>query len=294
MSSILEMPRRRPDTIPTLRPVPEYLAQGERKRRYEEMKAVFQTPWMGVVTMAYAHYEAFYGALWEALRDLCASRAFVAACFELRAFAETEVAALRPAPIVGRLAAAGYAPREIEDISAIVDVFSHGNFPYLLLATLTRHLLEGGEFGAQAPVEPFVGRHAPDARPPFVLMEAHHAQGETRALYEDVKARLGLPFVNTDYRAFARWPSYFALAWSDLRPLAGTPAHEAVAQAIHERALRLAAGLPNPGGLTSQALRAAAGRDAPLGEVQEMARLFQWLLPGLVTNVAFFRLQLTA
>jgi hypothetical protein len=292
MPTEFDLPRRRPEAIPALHPVPEYLASGERKRRYEEMKAVFQTPWMGVITMAYAHYETFYGVLWDGVKELCASRAFVSACQELRAFAEARAATLAPPPLRARLAAQGYAPREIEDIRAIVEVFAHGNFPYLLLATLTRRLIEGGEFGGDAEAEPFVGRHAPDVRPPFVLMEAHHADPELRALYEDVKATLKLPFVNTDYRALARWPSYFRLAWGDLRGVAGAPAHEAAASAIHARAVVLVGSLPNPGRLTAAALQAAAGRDAPLAEVREMARLFQWLLPGLVANVAFFQRQL--
>ena len=50
--------------------------------------------------------------------------------------------------------------------------------------------------------------------------------------------------------------------------------------------------MPNPGGLSGAALRAAAEKDAPLTEVVEMSRLFQWLLPGLVINVAYFRHQL--
>lgn len=38
--------------------------------------------------------------------------------------------------------------------------------------------------------------------------------------------------------------------------------------------------------------RAAAQRDALLSDVTRVVRLFQWLLPGLVTNVAFLRAQL--
>ena len=93
-----------------------------------------------------------------------------------------------------------------------------GNFPYLLLATLARLLLEGGELhtshdnGIQR--EPASPRTAGK----LVLMEYHHADASTRLVFDDVKAVLGLPFLNTDYRALARWPSYFALAWADLRP----------------------------------------------------------------------------
>ncbi len=292
------LPRQKPDPIPAVRPLPEYKAEGRRKAWYEEMKRVFQVPWMGVVTMAYAHYPSFYETLWRGLHPLCASRPYVEACTENRAFVEAQVARLKPPPIRARLEEAGYAPREIESIRQMVEVFSHGNQGYVVLATITRFLLEAGDMGgatdpSAAPA--FSGRHAPDFDAPFVLMEAHHADPPTRTVYEDVKKVLGLPFVNTDYRAFARWPSYWALAWGDLRRVAGTPPHEAICQAVHDRCVAQAAtALPNPGGITAQALRSAAEMDAPLEEILEVCRLFQWLLPGLVTNVAFLRAQLGA
>jgi hypothetical protein len=126
-------------------------------------------------------------------------------------------------------------------------------------------------------------------------MESHHADDPTRGVYQDVKTVLQLPFVNTDYRAFARWPSYFALAWKDLRQKAGSPGHESICQACHDRIAGLvAAQLPNPGGFSSQALRQAAESDAGLEEVLQVCRLFQWLIPGLIVNVAYFRHQLQA
>ncbi len=294
MTETTELPRRAPEPIPAIHPLPEYRAEPDLKARYEDMKTVFQVPWMGVVTMAYAHYRGFYDALWVGLRPLCASAAFVEAFTGLRDFTEDAVAGLEPPPIAGRLAEAGYARREIDDIRAMVEVFSHGNFPYVVVAAITRYLLEGGEMSAATEAPAFAGRHAPEIEVPFLLMEAHHADAQTRAVYDDVKATLKLPFVNTDYRALARWPSYFAMAWADLRPVAGTEAHEALAGEVHDRAVEAARTLPTPGGLGPAALRAAAERDAPLAEVLEMCRLFQWLLPGLVTNVAFFRHQLKA
>ena len=80
-----------------------------------------------------------------------------------------------------------------------------------------------------------------------------------------------------------------------MRRVAGTPPHEAICQAVHDRCVAQAAtDLPNPGGITGQTLRSAAEMDAPLEETLEVCRLFQWLLPGLVTNVAFLRAQLGA
>ena len=294
----MNLPRLRPDPIPAIHPLPEYLAEGRRRAWYDDMKQVFQVPWMGVVTMAYAHYPNFFDTLWQGARDLCGSRPFVEGFLSNREFVESEVAKLEPAAIDHRLDECGYAPREIDSIKQIIEVFSHGNQPYVVLATLTRYLLEAGDMGGTtdpAAAPPYAGIHAPGFDVPFVMMEAHHADGPTREVYEDIKEVLTLPFINTDYRALARWPSYWAMAWGDLREVAGTPAHEAICLAVHDRCVALAASaLPNPGGLQADSLRRAAEKDAPIEEIRDMCRLFQWLLPGLVTNVAYFRAQFTA
>ena len=139
------LPRLRPEPIPAIHPLPEYLAEGRRRAWYEDLKQILQVPWMGVVTMAYSHYPTFYGTLWQGLRDLCASRPFVEVCLDNRVFIETEVAKLDPPPMGDRLGEIGYAPREIENIRQIVEVFSHGNQLYVVLATITRYLLEAGD-----------------------------------------------------------------------------------------------------------------------------------------------------
>ena len=287
--------RFRPDPVPAIHPMPEYLASGQRAEWYEDTKQVLQVPWMGVVTMAYTHYPTFFGELWRGLRPLCQSRPFVEAFMDLRDFVESRTAELNPAPLVEPLTAMGYAPREIDAIRQMNTVFSHGNQLYVLIASIARHLLEIGDMVGRGDAEPFDGRHAPDITVPFILMEYHHADAPTRAVYDDIMATLQLPFVNTDYRAFARWPSYFSRAWNDLRDKVGTPLHEEITRACHERAARFAAEeLPNPGGLSSAVLRQAAEVDAGLDQVIQVCRLFQWLIPGLIVNVAYFRHQLAA
>ena len=290
---MIETRRLYPEPMPSIFPLPEYAATGRRKEQYEDMKQVLQVPWMGVVTMAYAHYPSFFEVLWNGLKPLVRSNVFIEQAQALRAFVEDEVRALAPPPLEPRLRELGYAEREIDNIRDMIAIFSHGNHPYLLISTLTRLLLEGCEMGSTAAAHPYEGRHSPQVQVPFVLLEAHHADPPTRAIYDDIKATLRLPFVNTDYRALARWPSYFALAWGDLREVATSPAHAAICAAIHDRAAEAVVHiLPNPGELATEALRAAADKDASAKEVLQMCRLFQWLLPGLVTNVAFFRWQL--
>lgn len=284
--------RKRPDPIPRVFPLPEYLADGDRKQDYEDTKAVFQVPWMGVIAMSFSHYRKFYRTLWQGLRPVFQSAEFAASCDALCRRAEELATELSPPPLAEILTANGYAPRELQNIRDMIAIFHHGNFPYVLLATMARILLEGKELSPRRKATVSSGRHAPEASVPFVLMEAHHADAPTRAIYEEIKSALHLPIVNTDYRALARWPSYFALAWNSLRPNVATPAYENLVQVMHDEIVSAALMLPNPGALTGEALRASAVADGAADNIQRTVELFQWLLPGLIVNVAYFRAQL--
>jgi hypothetical protein len=287
--------RQAPQPVPAIFPVPEYLATGERQRQYDEMKTALRVPWMGVVTMAYAHYPGFFRTLWQGLQPIVGSAAFARQNLELRALVEYEVRSLAPSQLGASLREMGYAPREIDAIRQLLEIFSHGNFSYLTIATLVRLLLEGHDLLGPSADDASLVEAMPIAYAdaPLTLMEAHHADAPTRGRYEDIKQTLGLPFVNTDYRALARWPSYFEQAWSGLKPVVVGKAHAALCETVHHEAVeRVRHALPNPSSLDAMALQSAARGDAPLVEVLQVAGLFQWLLPGLVTNIAFLRAQL--
>ena len=70
--------RLKPSPIPPIHPVPEYLADEALAAVYADTKTVLQVPWMGVVTMAFAHYRNFYQTLWTGLRELAVSAEFIA------------------------------------------------------------------------------------------------------------------------------------------------------------------------------------------------------------------------
>ena len=286
-------PRLKPEVTPAIHPLPEYMATGKMAEWYEDTKEILQVPWMGVVTMAFAHYPTFFGELWQGIRLICQSVSFVNSCNELRAIAEARALELQPSSLAEKIEESGYATKEIEAIRQMNEIFSHGNQAYALIATIGRYLLESGEMEDNGKRETFTQRHAPDYQVPFILMEAHHADHPTRELYEQIKQTLGLPFVNTDYRAFARWPSYFSLAWNDLQEKVAANEYEAICTELHSRLTQIVQSeLPNPNSLNSAKLKSAAETDATIAEVLEVCRLFQWLLPGLITNVAYFRHQL--
>ena len=284
------VPRLKPNPIPQIAPVPEHLAEPALKKIYEDTKAALQVPWMGVVAMSFARYPQFYATLWGGFRELSASAEFLAACQELRQ--EAEAASFSAPSILQKLHELGYTEPEIAEIRALIEIFSHGNMPYLLIATASRLLLEGNEIGTSRSIsKPVQSRHGPATGGKLVLMEPHHAGRQLQALYEDLKSTLGLPFLNTDYRALARWPSYFDVAWRSLKPMIGSPAYGEAVERVHKKAVALVSMLPNPAGLTSAGLIAAADQDIGAESVLGVVRLFQWLLPGLVVNVAYMREQ---
>lgn len=286
--------RLKPEITPAIHPLPEYMATGQIAEWYADTKEVLQVPWMGVVTMAFAYYPKFFGELWQGINPICKSSSFVNACSELRGIAEARTSELQPSVLTPKLTEIGYAPKEIEAIRQMNEIFSHGNQAYAIIATIARYLLESGEMAGSREADVYTQRHAPDYQVPFILMEAHHVDQPTRDLYEQIKKALELPFVNTDYRAFARWPSYFSLAWNDLQEKVITDKYEAICTELHDRMTAVVrAELPNPTMLNAEKLQQAAAADASVEEVLEVCRLFQWLLPGLITNVAYFRHQLT-
>ena len=132
----------------------------------------------------------------------------------------------------------------------------------VLMATLARLLLEGHAWQGSGDLGRVTSPIPAMPRPP--LMEAHHASDDLAALYADLRGALGLPFVNTDYRAFARWPSYSALPWSDLKPRLSEVGYATRVECVHQAAITLAVSLPNASGITPDALRDAATSDASL------------------------------
>ena len=288
------MLRSKPTPIPAIRPVPEYAADDTLSAVYARTMDGFGVPWMGVVAMAFAHYPHFYKQLWSGFEPVVVSQDFDDACKELRGVAEVQAQLLQPPSVLPHLQAMGYSPAELDEVRACNEVFSAGNMAYVLLATRARLLLEGQDWntGTGAALSLRTSPVTRCAKP--ILIEQHHADPTTRAVYADIRATLGLPFVNTDYRAFARWPSCFNAGWADLRQAALSESYEPAVKVVHDKAVALASALPNPSGLTVADLIAAAKRDAPCQEVLEVVKLFQWLLPGLVVNVAFLRAQLAA
>ena len=286
------LPRLKPRPIPKINPVPEALVRGERRVFYDETKALFQLPWMGVVTMCFSHYPNFYKVLLAGMRDIAQTEEFVGAEKALCSIADEAAARLGPNSLISDLKDMGYSEVELDNIRAVAEIFRAGNMPYILIATIARLLLEGGTITDNAQKSRGPRSYNQTEMSPLVLIELHHADQSLAETFDRIKSTLGLPLVNTDYRALARWPSYFQKAWATLEPHIASEQYEPLVVTVHEAAERFIRSLPGSTNLNASALCFAAEKDASLDEVLSVVRLFQWLLPGLAVNVAFLRKQL--
>jgi len=120
------------------------------------------------------------------------------------------------------------------------------------------------------------------------MVDDDEASEAVKMLYADIKATLGLPLVNSDYRAMALWPDYLTLAWRDIKG----PVHSA----DYATEVRRLSGLAREGVdrfvVPVRATREAAQRAGvpadQLDNLDALLRLFASLLPGLILNVAMF------
>lgn len=282
-----------------VRPVPEHRADAGLKLVYQDLKATFGVPWVGVITQAVAHYRPAFLEAWHQFRPSARSHFFESRCDAIRLSAYEQVgSSFNVQPIAQRLQAIGYSDSELAQIRAVLDIFDYGNPKYLVFATaIQQSLCDGRHLGGGAPCGkwdrfPRSPIHQLDPIP--VMVEEHHALGGLRDTYEDIKSTLNLPFVNSDYKAMARWPSYLALAWQDLKPSVDSEPYVRIRQELHDQAMEVADGLPYRYRVDKARAIAVGMPENEVFKLMQVITLFQWLLSGLVLNVTWFKLALLA
>ncbi len=227
---------------------------------------------------------------WPLLRTTVRTRAFEEAADDLRTRAARAATDLGCPLIETQLEWAGYDLDEIDEIRGQVDVF-HYQDPKLLMAAVTLlGALEPDGIGggkATARAQQRVPRGVP-ADMDHIELVPEDASGVLGKTFRSVRAHFGLGIVPDDFRALGRWPKYLELAWGDARKRDGVPgAHQAVAE-LGKLAEQFAQQLPVK--LAIAPALEAAGVD--VARVRALLERFRKALPGLVLDLALFKVQL--
>jgi hypothetical protein len=227
---------------------------------------------------------------WNAIRPAIRVRAFEEAADDLRARAARFAVDLGCPLIETQLEWAGYDVDEIDEIRGQVDVFHYLDAKLLMAVAVLAQGLSGGVGGVpRGPRgEQRVPRGVPQEMDPIELVP-EEANGGLAKVFRGIRNHLGLGLVPTDFRALARWPKYLELAWADARKRDDEPAARSALKDLSAQADEAARQLPVRVQIPQQALRAAGADPA---RVAGMVDRFRRALPGLVLDLALFKVQL--
>ena len=122
------------------------------------------------------------------------------------------------------------------------------------------------------------------------MIDEQQASEPVKRLFQDVKRTLGLPVVNSDYQALAKWPSFFQPAWDDARQWRERDEYRRLQREIAQLGDEAATRLRPAVRLDEREVRDAVGDPAEFDNLRRMVEMFTGLLPGLILNDALFRI----
>jgi len=287
------MSQARMGTLPRLQLVPEDTAPPDVAAIYEETKNLLGIPWTAAIFQGYAMYPPLLRLAWAELKPNVVTLEFRADARQLQAEAAAAMQTVyRPGYDRSQVERWGGDPHAIR---TVCETFNYGNPKLLICArAISRSLEERRRPGPSDDTD-----LRPDKPPPgeehvrhrrIDLVDPGHPPPVVAPIFLDIQQTLGLPLVNSDYRALARWPEYFHHAWEDLKGSILSLAYQQARDALAEAGDAAADRLEDPVTISPDILRREGVPQAEVDNLVRVARLFADLLPGLMLNVEGFRL----
>ncbi len=281
------MPWRKGNKLKVVR---ESEAQGRIAEIYREIKEALGVPHVNVIFQAYAVYPEFLERFWAAAQPLLQTQEFFALADRIGAEAYTRMHNYFAIPDLCReMETRGLSGEARHQLIGTVELFHYNNPPLLLLAAAQLQAFEnriGRDGKGTAAAEHPVFSEKP------TLIEEPEAPPATRRIYDDIRRTFGLPMVNTDYRALARWPDFLEVYWPVLKTISQSPVYQECQQGVRESAWNLACELPVALDLSASKLMDEGMSDEQVSDVFRITELFVRALSGLVLNVAVAKIGL--
>lgn len=260
---------------------------------FDEITASLGFAVVNVIFRAFAKYPRFLRLQWDFLRPNALTQDFFDKTEVIRRQAELTV---REHFTVGdhraELRMRGSSDTAVKEIKAVIDFFLYCD-PFLLLMASA---LQSSLAAQPLPGKPWAHLLPHYTHPTRVqevrLVEMEDAQSGLQAVYRDIMKTSGLPFVASDYRALGRWPDYLELAWQEWQKKIPAPVYQREVRKLNELAVALALDLPFPLAIDAQTLKQAGFTPTQIADILATVDLFQGLVPGLITNIAAFKIGL--
>jgi Halocarboxylic acid dehydrogenase DehI len=278
-------------SIPLVR---ESEATDERAREaFRDIKNALRVPLVNLIFQAWAAYPRFLDVTWRRLRPSVLTVEFAELAGSIDAKVREGTDTWQIADHAELLRARAVGENEIQRMREIVDLFTEVNPKLAILANAVDVALNRKPVGGVGTKGPH--RDEERERPKefrgvrFSLIDERDAPPRVRAIYEDMKTTLALPFIETEYRAMASYPDWLEVWWKDCKPLAQDEEYSALGRALAKAAVEAAKLLPHRLYLSDDLIESCEIDETKRVELRRINGTFVRLLPGLIMNLEVAR-----
>jgi hypothetical protein len=281
-------PTAMPHRSSNLKLAPETPDDARVSSLFAEIKNSLGVPYVGLLFRAYGMHPAFLELIWQQIRPAVADAQFFAMSDRLRASAYTRVYSYFSVPdFCARGREMRLSSGALEELRSTVDLIYYHNSLQLLLAAVALQAFDR-PVGRASP-SPQAADHPVFAARPVLIDEAA-ATPRILNIYDEIKRVLGAPIVNTDFRAFARFPEFLEEYWAVLRPMIASPMFSESQFGMQDTALASARDFPAPVDLRKERLENAGVDDDAIAAVIRATELFVKIFSSGLLNLAIAKI----
>ncbi len=259
----------------------EHEISSELRRVYSEVRTAFDLPFVPSIFKLSAGVPEYLKLMWRDLRPVAASREFQAAAGALEEY--TQALALRAgwrfSDQEKLLAAQRFSVSDVEQMGAIVGVFSRTLPAMALFARLMQRGYSGGQAGRVSP-----GRQVSALARLVTLHVPNEKDAGLRVwlIYHDIKRTTGASTVMSFFRLLSPFPAYLASVWMDCKRRLSDPSFARAREETSTRTLAMISGLP----VKDHRAEGKNIQPAQWREIEQMVDGFARLLPQYALLVA--------
>lgn len=272
----------------SLQPISIAQAVPEVQSCLQDIQDTMGIPWAPANWRTYANYPPVMELFWQRLRPTVETESFLRRSI---AIAEQvyESVSLWYDP--------GY-QMEIDEverrrIQRELNAFSFGNPQLLIQQVALQRALQGEIVGNDETAPAAQPRENASAYchieiPLLDESAARKISEELPHIYDDIRQTLGVPLINSDYQALARWSAFFLAGWEDIKQWRQRQEYRDLEQSLRQAANEAANQLHPVVWLGEREVQDRLDNPEDFDRIQQSVDLFTQLLPGLIITDAMF------
>jgi short-subunit dehydrogenase len=254
-----------------------------------EIQDTLGIPWTPASWRAYAMYPSVMQLFWERLKGATQTESFLESAI---AITERVYRDISDWHLPSYQIDVNEAQRH--QIQRVLNAFTFGNPQLLIQQIALSRTLAGEVVGQEGNANVRRGPNAYQHSEIQLVGEqsVREMSAQMQQVYRDIKQTLGVPIVNSDYQALARWSAFFLPAWEDIKLWRERPEYQLLKQDIVRRAENAASRLCPVVAIGEREVRDRLDNPEDFERIQQTVQMFKDVLPELIVQDALFHMGL--